>query len=262
MKTNIDEIRAVAQDLISILQKEKTLIRINTNDALIIGDTHGDVDTTVDALGYGSDIYVFLGDYVDRGPYQIENIVELMHAKVEEPSKIILLRGNHETPSMNFGYGFYDVVSRRFGRGAYGIFAEVFAHLPLACIINDRMLLLHGGIPDNITRIEEIESIKRPEEEVTDPVAFQILWNDPTYYVDEFSSSPRGVGAKLFGRKALIRFLQTNNLEILIRAHEPVSKGYEYMFDKKLLTIFSCRYYGIKPCAARIKNNSINIQYL
>jgi len=137
MKTNINEIRAVAQDLISILQKEKTLIRINTNDALIIGDTHGDVDTTVDALGYGADIYVFLGDYVDRGPYQIENIVELMHAKVEEPSKIILLRGNHETPSMNFGYGFYDVVSRRFGRGAYGIFAEVFAHLPLACIINE-----------------------------------------------------------------------------------------------------------------------------
>jgi diadenosine tetraphosphatase ApaH/serine/threonine PP2A family protein phosphatase len=262
MKTNINEIRAVAQDLISILQKEKTLIRINTNDALIVGDTHGDVDTTLDALGYEADVYVFLGDYVDRGPYQIENMVELMHAKVEEPSKIILLRGNHETPSMNFGYGFYDVVSRRFGRGAYGIFAEVFAHLPIACIVNERMLLLHGGIPDNIARIEEIESIKRPEEEVTDPVAFQILWNDPTYYVDEFSPSPRGVGAKVFGRKALTRFLQTNSLEILIRAHEPVLNGYEYMFDKKLLTIFSCRYYGIKPCAARVKNNTINIQYL
>lgn len=262
MKISIQEIKSLADNVISILENEDPIIRVETRNALIVGDTHGDVDTTIDALGYEAEIYAFLGDYVDRGPYQIENIVELMHFKVQQPRKIILLRGNHETPSMNFGYGFYDIVNRRLGKGVYGIFAEVFAYLPLVAIINNKFLLLHGGIPDNITKVEEINSIKRPEEEVTDPVAFQILWNDPTHYVDEFSTSPRGVGAKTFGKKALNRFLQNNNLEMLVRAHEPVPKGYEYMFDNKLLTIFSCRYYGIEPCAARIVDNTIKIQHI
>lgn len=262
MRISIDEIKSLAKEMIHILEKEGSVIKLETNDALIVGDTHGDIDTTLDALGTEAETYVFLGDYVDRGPYQIENIIELMRFKTQQPRKIILLRGNHETPSMNFGYGFYDIVSKRLGKGTYKIFAEVFAYLPLVAIINNKFLLMHGGIPEDITKIGEIENIRWPEEEVTDPVAFQILWNDPTYYVEEFSSSPRGVGARVFGRRALIRFLQNNDLEILIRAHEPVPKGCEYIFDNKLLTIFSCRYYGIEPCAARIINNTIKIQHL
>ncbi len=255
-------VKNLAQELIAIVKEEETVIKISSNNVLVVGDTHGDVDTTVEALSYESDVYIFLGDYVDRGPYQIENIVELMHAKVKEPRRIILLRGNHETPSMNFVYGFYETVSRRLGRSAYGIFTEVFSHLPLAAIINEKFLLLHGGIPEGITKIEEIEKTKRPEEEVTDPVAFQVLWNDPVTYIDDFSSSLRGPGAKVFGKKALLKFLHNNNLELLIRAHEPVYNGYKYMFDKKLLTIFSCRYYNIKPCAAKIVDDNINIQYI
>lgn len=262
MEIKIEEIKSLAQEMITILEKEGLIIRLETKNALIIGDTHGDVDTTLNAFNYEADAYVFLGDYVDRGPYQIENILELMRLKIQQPRRIILLRGNHETPSMNFGYGFYNVVSRRLGRDAYGTFAELFSYLPLITIINERFLLMHGGIPENITKIEEIKNIRWPEEEVTDSTAFQILWNDPSYYVEEFSPSPRGLGAKLFGKKALIRFLQNNGLELLIRAHEPAPKGYEYMFDKKLLTIFSCRYYGIKPGAAHIINDKIKIEYL
>jgi len=48
----------------------------------------------------------------------------------------------------------------------------------------------------------------------------------------------------------------------MIRSHEPQDKGYGYLFNNRLLTIFSCRYYGVRPAGALISDGNVKIHYL
>jgi hypothetical protein len=49
--------------------------------------------------------YLFLGDYVDRGPQGLECICLLLAYKIKYPENFFMLRGNHECSSINRIYG-------------------------------------------------------------------------------------------------------------------------------------------------------------
>lgn len=241
------------------------MLRIEAEKVLVVGDTHGDLESTLKgfqmAERYGSNI-LFLGDYVDRGPQQIENICEILERKLENPRRVHLLRGNHETVSMNEVYGFYDVVSRYYGGEVYRLFAGLFAELPYTAIIGGDVLCLHGGLPEGVTDVGQLSSLGKGALEPEDRVVVQLLWNDPDEDVEGFQPSPRGGMARLFGGGVLTRFMERNRLRLLIRAHQPVADGYAYLFGKRLLTVFSCRYYGLRPRAALISGKEISIEVL
>lgn len=46
-------------------------------------------------------LFVFLGDYVDRGAYGLETYIALLALWLKNPTKVILLRGNHEFSNMS-----------------------------------------------------------------------------------------------------------------------------------------------------------------
>ena len=228
-----------------VFSKEPQLIRHESGDFLIVGDTHGDLDTTLNAIKIAEREnlnLLFLGDYVDRGPKQIENIATLLELKLSWESKLTMLRGNHETMEMNKWYGFYSVVSSTFGPNFYNEFTKVFSQLPYASLLRGKIFCVHGGIPQNLKDVEEINAFPKGEADPADLKVLQLIWNDPSEDVDYFAPSWRGGGARLFGRKAFDEFMEANRLTLMIRSHEPQDKGYGYLFDGRLLTIFSCRY--------------------
>src|SRR6266849_7133507 len=79
------------------------------NRVVFVGDTHTAIDVTqavFDKYYEDADLVVFLGDYVDRGNTGIENLGLITSKFLEDPTRIIILRGNHESPLTNPYYGF------------------------------------------------------------------------------------------------------------------------------------------------------------
>ncbi|KCZ74755.1 hypothetical protein H311_04277, partial [Anncaliia algerae PRA109] len=105
-------------------------------------------------------------------------------------------------------------------------------------IVNRNTFIVHGGLPEEEITISDIQRLNRKiTNSTTDNVLNGLLWSDPTE-VDLCAPSRRGVGV-LFGETILNRFLEKNNLCLLIRSHEFIEKGYKINHNKKTITIFS-----------------------
>lgn len=214
-----------------------------------IGDTHCAESVTKEIFKKyfdGVDLLVFLGDYVDRGKTGVQNLEAILLKLLEYPQKIIMLRGNHESPLANkdryLQDNFFDEVAGKFGSDEYQRFNEFFQNLPYAVVVN-RYLCVHGGIASKLPRVDEISHLPFPDEMPSNPSAFELLWNDPDPQHGGFSNSQRGPGAFRYGKDVVEKFLQENNLNGIIRAHQVVLDGIKEDFGK-VFTVFSSKYHA------------------
>ena len=100
---------------------------------------------------------MFNGDFVDRGSFSVEVIIALFAFKLSNPKCIYLNRGNHESNEMNIMYGFTGEVKHKYCSDTFSLFSKVFEQLPLATLINEKVIILHGGLfkQDNV-KLEDI----------------------------------------------------------------------------------------------------------
>ena len=69
---------------------------------------------------------LFLGDYVDRGPYSTEVVLFLYALKLTHPSKVLLLRGNHECRQLTTHFTFRDECISKYDEELYELILESF----------------------------------------------------------------------------------------------------------------------------------------
>ena len=56
---------------------------------------------------------------------------------------------------------------------------RVFDALPLAAIINDKFLAVHGGLSPELQTIDNINKIQRFKEVPTSGIFCDLVWSDP-----------------------------------------------------------------------------------
>jgi protein phosphatase len=220
-------------------------------EALIIGDLHGDLESLIEILkesnflqkmNQNSDaVLIFLGDYGDRGEYSKETYYTVLKLKLLFPEQVVLMRGNHEGPEdlLASPHDLPIEFQMKFGekwRSAYSKIRELFACLYNAVLVEERYLIIHGGLPLKAKKVEDLAyaHTMHPKQNFLE----DMLWSDPNEMVKDFCASPRGAG-KLFGEKITEEMLRRFNVKIFIRGHEPCMEGFKINHKGKILTLFS-----------------------
>ncbi|CAJ0928503.1 unnamed protein product, partial [Mesorhabditis belari] len=215
----------------------------------VIGDIHGqfqDMHKLFDIIGrVPKERLVFLGDYIDRGPQSLEVVFFLFAWKIRYPERVMLLRGNHETPAVNKIYGFYNECLMKYqypGIGLWWDFQSCFNRMPMAGLIAKKVLCMHGGLSPDLTHLDVLRNIVRPCEPLDRGLLIDLLWADPTNQGDGWFHSIRGI-SYMFGKGVVEQGCQILGVDLIIRAHQVIQDGYEIMTGRKLITVFSAPNY-------------------
>ena len=240
-----EEIKFLIDKSLQILKEQKMLVDLEA-PIHVCGDIHGqyyDLLRIFEHCGYpGEYNYLFLGDYVDRGKQSLETICLLLCYKIKFPNKVTLLRGNHESSVTNRIYGFYDECKRRYNVRIWRSFTDLFNFLPVAALIDEKILCMHGGLSPELKNLQNIENISRPTEIPDTGLLCDLLWSDPEKDILDYDENDRGVSV-VFGEKVVEDFNKKNDLDLIIRAHQVVDEGYEFFAKRQLITIFSAANY-------------------
>lgn len=249
----------------SVLLNQPMLLELES-PIKICGDIHGqytDLLKIFKLCGYPPYTnYLFLGDYVDRGKNSTETMVLLLCYKIKYPENFFILRGNHESASINKIYGFYDECKRRFSVRLYHVFNDCFNCLPVCAIISDSIFCCHGGISPHLQNMDQIRKLIRPcfiSDNVDNhkSVLIDLLWSDPAstkttpHERGKWMPNDRGI-SYTFDEILLEQFLKKFKLELVVRAHQVVEDGYEFFGNRRLVTVFSAPNY----CSGEFDNKA------
>ncbi|XP_050369255.1 serine/threonine-protein phosphatase 7 isoform X2 [Argentina anserina] len=245
-----------------ILHKEPNCVKIDEcgpdSSVVVVGDVHGqlhDVLFLLNDAGHPSEnrVFVFNGDYVDRGAWGLETFLILLAWKVLMPKTVYLLRGNHESKYCTSVYGFEKEVlvkyrdedgKDRVGKHVYRKCLGCFEGLPLASIINGNVYTAHGGLfrsiavtpvkrakgkknrkvvlnPETSSLVlGSLEELSKARRSVLDPpweglnlIPGDVLWSDPSMKPGLAPNKVRGIGL-IWGPDCTEDFLKKFQLKI------------------------------------------------
>jgi len=225
--------------------------------------------------------FIFNGDFVDRGSWSIEVIMTILAFKIKDPQFVGMNRGNHEMLETNILYGFCGECGSKYDMDLFNLFSEMFRNLPLCHRVNQKVLVLHAGLPGPDPRIwmpgqthdptdaipmnylatlEELAAVDRcieiTPQDYADSIGprtsskdegdkrklIDVVWGDPRGGDGYGPSYRKGKGVYMFGPNVSDRFCQENGLQCIIRSHEVKADGTRWDHPR-VLTVFSAPNY-------------------
>jgi len=269
-----------------------------------VGDTHGAVQESYLIIDFFYKVMelnpqaklVFVGDYVDRNPYDLENLTLITAFSILCPDNVFIIRGNHEDRVINTHYGFVDNLLRTYwekGEELYNEILQFFTHLPLGHISQmhseaniARVFTVHGGIPVDphnfmepliLSELESQLECEFPESSEMDPFSVSILWSDPDEMIQGILTGEDFDGRMKFGSGVFDGFMRANRLDLMVRGHQKWVEGSKTFFNGRLYSLFSTASYdgriqfspkilmleyGISPKLIPVTVDSLNSNYL
>ncbi|KAJ3451151.1 serine/threonine-protein phosphatase 2b catalytic subunit 1-related [Anaeramoeba flamelloides] len=247
-----------------ILKKEKNVVKLSS-PVVMFGDLHGkffDLVNYIKTIGEcdpKTNKFLFLGDYVDRGFFGVEIVL------------------NHECRNLTSFFNFKLEVIEKYDEEIYEEIIKTFYCLPLAAIVDKQFFCVHGGISPKLKKVSMINSINRFKEVPTTGLFGDLLWSDPhPNYNDNnkttkyFTRNNARNCSFYYSYQAVRRFLLINKLTCIIRAHEAQEEGFRMYLKMKetefpsLITIFSSpNYVGIynnKSALFKYKPKAVTIK--
>ncbi|KAL2652712.1 hypothetical protein R1flu_020840 [Riccia fluitans] len=253
-----DQIISTASKL---MHREANCVEISVESSckvVVIGDVHGQYHDVLHLLEIAGPpaadrIFVFNGDYVDRGAWGLETYLYLLCWKILMPHRVFLLRGNHETTFCTGAYGFEQEVMTKYadrGRHLYRKCLGCFEGHPLAAKVAGCVYLCHGGLfryvepvvskkaskigrrlmrtrsQDGSLKLGSLADLQKARRSVLNPsgtgqnaITADVLWSDPSPQAGLSHNKARGIGL-IWGPDCTQEFMEKNNIKLIVRSHE------------------------------------------
>lgn len=266
-----EQVIELAKECYNVMKNQPPVVSVRL-PVKIFGNIHGNFtdlmrffDTwrapTSDSSGgdIESFAYIFLGNFVDRGTKSLETICLLFALKVKYPDQIHLIRGSHENRYVNAHYGLGEECKQRLKdditspNSIFNHINNVFSWMPLAAIVEHKILCVHAGIGPNFTRLDSLQKIKRPLEldqehpNEYSKLLYDVLWSDPATNETDTGYKPNSLrdndNIVTYGVDKVAQFLTANKLEMIIRSHEVPLEGIKLFANSQVITISSCSNY-------------------
>ncbi|GMT13242.1 hypothetical protein PFISCL1PPCAC_4539, partial [Pristionchus fissidentatus] len=248
----IDDVSEIVSKVKEIIRTEPVLIEDIPAGITVVTDLHGKLyelyrvfraDSVNGKPGYECTKYLFLGDYVDRGEMGLEVVMTLFILKILYPSKVFLLKGNHEfyktNHYMGFGLEMYKRYEKEEAELLYAIINDCFGYLSIAGIQGNKIFCAHAGISIGSFTRDEMRRLEKPYfRAAADPLVSDLVWSDPAFNLKGVHfNSARNVSI-YFGEDEFNHAMEIINCKAMIRGHAIMADGYEMAWNR-LFSVFT-----------------------
>uniref|UniRef100_A0A8R1HZR0 SER_THR_PHOSPHATASE domain-containing protein n=1 Tax=Caenorhabditis japonica TaxID=281687 RepID=A0A8R1HZR0_CAEJA len=134
------------------------------------------------------------------------------------------------------------------GRHIYEKFLLAFSYMPLAALLGQKILCVHGGISPALTKLDDIQRIRRPISTIESlGLVSDLMWAEPHDYdsfhivqsTPHYAEHQQRPNCHYFNEAAVDECLAKIECKMLIRGSSIIPYGYRRFANDKVISIFS-----------------------